>query len=501
MSARTRVREHRHRDAIAGLGRVLGQRAQVLRQLALLAHQALELHAQLGVGVHEQPPAITINQDLAPFQAPHRELGHAHHRRDVERPRQDRDVRRTRALGRDHGPQPLDRNLRKMRGGQVIPDQDAAIGKLVLAAIGRQQVRQHAATQIAHIRRPLAQVRVLHVLEYPHALTHRVAQSRRGPLPITDARLGLVHQRVGTQQHQVGIEQHLLVRPQGLAHALLQVLDLGAGLRHRLPEMLQFVIHPGAFAIRDGVHVRQAVGHHGPANGHARRAGNAGGLDVHMPDQRGLGGDLVVELGIGDRPGQLRRQGDQEGDMLVIELARLVLLHDQYAQQAALVDDRDPQKREEVFLAGLREITKTRVVLSAVKVDRLGPRGDQTHQTLRRIHLDLPNGLLAQTLRGHQHQAPRLRRLQVDRTDIDLQRRLHPRNDDMQRFEEIRGTVHFLHHTAQDLEHRGLLRDRQREDTGERGWGWAGPRRPERRARACSSSGNISGTSSHSARR
>lgn len=43
---------------------------------------------------------------------------------------------------------------------------------------------------------------------------------------------------------------------------------------------------------------------------------------------------------MGDHPGQLRTHGHEEGFFTFIELAALFLLDDQYADNAAVVDDR-----------------------------------------------------------------------------------------------------------------------------------------------------------------
>ncbi len=197
---------HRDDHAVLGGGRFQSQVSQPLGQLPLLVHQPLEFLAQLSTGLEEDLAPVAVDDHFHAVHAPHRQVGDTHHRGDAHGPGQDGHVGGTRAPGRDQARQALHGDLGQLGGGQILADQNGALGEVLGLALAGLQVGEDAPPDVAQVRGPLPQVRVVHVIEGAGALADRVAQGRLGPAARLDAFDGAQHQTVTAEHHHVGVE-------------------------------------------------------------------------------------------------------------------------------------------------------------------------------------------------------------------------------------------------------------------------------------------------------
>ena len=154
-----------------------------------------------------------------------------------------------------------------------------------------------------------------------------------------------------------------------------------------------------------------------------------------------------------DGTGQLGRQGDEKGGVVVAETALLQLLDHQHAEQLAVLGDGDPQEGVIALLPSDRKILVAGVVGGVVHVDGLCTLGHQAHQALRKAESHRESGLRVEPLGGHQHQLTPAGGHQIHRTDIDLEGPFHPLDDDVQDPRQAVGGIDLLYDAAQDIQH------------------------------------------------
>lgn len=156
---------------------------------------------------------------------------------------------------------------------------------------------------------------------------------------------------------------------------------------------------------------------------------------------------------MGDNAGELRAHGHEEGFFTLIKLAAFLLLNDQHADDAAVVNDRRPEERRVALFTGLGEVTVARVIRGVFEVQGFFTRADQADQTFVGCHADFTDRALVQALGGHQHEAVGLWIKQVDRADLAAHGLFDAQHNNPQRRLEILGGVNFLDDLAQRIEH------------------------------------------------
>jgi hypothetical protein len=172
--------------------------------------------------------------------------------------------------------------------------------------------------------------------------------------------------------------------------------------------------------------------HPGLADRHPRRAGDAAHEKILLIGGLAQGIDLPAGLGMADGAGELGRQGDEKGGVIVPESPLFQLLDHQYTEQLAVLGDGDPQKGVIALLPGDRKIFVSGVIGGVVHIDGLGTLGHQTDQAFCKAETHGETGLGVEPLGGHQHQLTLTGGDQIHRTDIDLEGPFHPLDNDVQ---------------------------------------------------------------------
>ena len=221
---------------MAAVERVGRLQAQALQLLALELELRL-LQPVLGehrpVGVDDDDVRVTVDdQDLAVADHPARVV-RRHHRRHVEPARDDRGVRRRPAEVGQERAVAVRLELDDVRGRQVVGDED----RLFLGGRRRQRARaahqplQHALDHLHDVRAPLAQVRILDLVELLDQHRHLLGQRPLGVAALLgDDLLRHLGERGVVEDHPVHVEERAELAG-----------DVLAG--HRPVQRLQFLLH------------------------------------------------------------------------------------------------------------------------------------------------------------------------------------------------------------------------------------------------------------------
>ena len=102
----------------------------------------------------------------------------------------------------------------------------------------------------------------------------------------------------------------------------------------------------------------------------------------------------------GDHLGEHHRRGLQRLDLFLDIVTLGAILHHQHAERVAGAQDRNAKERVVDFLAGFRAVGKCRMALGVRQVQRGGLAGDQTDQSLMRVHDGLVYRLAVQAFGG-----------------------------------------------------------------------------------------------------
>ena len=320
----------------------------------------------------------------------------ARDRRDVQRPGEDRDMRRRAAgLGAEaHHLRPVQRG--GVRRREVLGDEDGPLGDVRLLPTLPGHLLQDALADVAHVRRALGEQLVLQPGEPVRVGGVGPPPGERRALALVDRARGDVEQVRVAQDLPVRGEDHRLVRVGVLPEPVLQGLELDHGPVEGLVEQAAFlvpvggvlldldvlVVHPqdppDAEAGR-GRHSQQQVrilGAPGRSRRGRGRSGNHGG-------PRGLrdGDDAFLPQAlpesVGDLLDRLRGVRTARDDL---DLVALVDLHTHDGHHALRVRLVVPPFEPDVALVLLREVRqhgrRTRVQAGRVRDDdRVGGHG------------------------------------------------------------------------------------------------------------------------------
>jgi len=222
--------------ALGGDAGLRGKLAQARAQLLLLARQPQELLAHLARGLDVEPPAVAVDDDLAPLEALDGELGHAHHGGDAERAGEDGHVRGARAVGGDDRRQTARGHLPEVGGRDLLAHQHRALGPVAALAPRRLELGEDAPAEVAHVRGPLPEVGVVHGVEDARVLLDGLAQGARRPAPGADALDGVGDEAVAREHQDVGVEEGAVLGPELRPEARLELAELLGDRGHRLAE-------------------------------------------------------------------------------------------------------------------------------------------------------------------------------------------------------------------------------------------------------------------------
>ena len=282
---------------------------------------------------------------------------------------------------------------------------------------------------------------------------HHHAQGALGPVPLADLRDHLGGQGVAVEHAQVDVEQRLLLGAQALLGALGKITDFLAHPHQGLIEQSDLRVNVLHFPVRHRGQVGFRKQQHRLADGRAGGAGLAvidGGqflVGVELFEQRAGG------VGVGDHRRELRRDGDQEGLLALVETARVALLHHQDAEHVTVVHHRHAEEGVEGVFAGFRQVMEFRVREGVFQVDGLLAQAHLPHQTLGKPQADPADRLALEALGGHQHVTLFAVVAKVDGTHLGAHGIAHALGHQIQSGRDVRRVVHFLHDAAQGIEH------------------------------------------------
>ena len=135
----------------------------------------------------------------------------------------------------------------------------------------------------------------------------------------------------------------------------------------------------------------------------------------------------------------------------------VALLHNQYAQQISLMNDRRSEKGIKRFLAEAFYPLELRVGTRVIEVERLFPRRDPAHETLIEGQSKLTDLVFVQALRRAKNQFLRRLIVEINSAHVGLHRGPDLRHDQHQRIFQRIGRIHVLDKTSKHLEHYRLL--------------------------------------------
>ena len=169
-----------------------------------------------------------------------------------------------------------------------------------------------------------------------------LAQRALRPLAAADAAAHLTRDRGVVEHAHVRVEQREFFRRQRRFELFANIEDVVAHRGDRAIEQHQFDRHVVGFAVRHALEDRRGMNDDGGADADAGRAGHADEARVHalrrtVAEVR----DVTGGLGVRNDAGQLRRQRHEKRFLALVEAAPVALLHDEHAEYAALLDDRD----------------------------------------------------------------------------------------------------------------------------------------------------------------
>ena len=203
------VDPQRHAVAVRGDARQLAQGVEALGQLAFFFNYVGVLLAQHVAGVGVDLTVVAVDDHLDAVDLGVRQVNQAHHGRDAHGTGQNRHVGVTRTQYRNQAHQLAFRHFAKHGRGQLFTDQNGVVGVDHGLLVIVLQIGQQAAPEVTHVRRPLAQVVVVHQFETVDVISHHLTQRALGPLTGLDHIFDFAAQRGVVEHHQVHVEQRL----------------------------------------------------------------------------------------------------------------------------------------------------------------------------------------------------------------------------------------------------------------------------------------------------
>ena len=194
------------------------------------------------------------------------------------------------------------------------------------------------------------------------AITWRSAPCAHWPVAMRPA--DLAAEGVVVEHVQVGVEERRAPAARGRRRASRRAPRCRAHVRERRVRRARARRRRPRRRGRAPHRDSPAEHHARRCRGRRRRAGHAVEARVGALGARRARPCLVARaggLGVGDDAGELRRQRDQERLLRLVEAARGLLLHDQHAEDATLMDDRHAEEGVERLLADLGQVVIGRV--------------------------------------------------------------------------------------------------------------------------------------------
>ena len=261
--------------AVLRHARQAAQTVQLAREILFFGEELAVGVVQQGVGVEEDVAVVAVHDHGLAFHGVDRHVLGAHYGGDAQGVGDDGAVGIARAPQGNDAAQLLHRQLRHHRRRHLLGDQHDVRRVVGFPCAHLLQVGEHPLAELAHVRRALAQVGVLHALEVRRLFEGRLLEGALGGLSMLNALADVAGERGVVEHVQIGVEQFLLLRAQGLRHLFVDALDVLPGVLDGALEGGQLEVHVFGFLLRDQLQARHGQHHESRAEADARHAGNA----------------------------------------------------------------------------------------------------------------------------------------------------------------------------------------------------------------------------------
>ena len=172
---------------------------------------------------------------------------------------------------------------------------------------------------------------------------------------------------------------------------------------------------------------------HGLAHGNARGAGHAGENRVSgLLSRRTQAFDRACRLRKGDDRRELSRQRDEEGLFTLVEASTFALLHHQYPEHCAVMNDRHAKEGVKFLITGVLQIKEARVLRGVTQIDRFGMLRNQANKTLAGLQAYAAHRFGLEALRGHQYVGAHVGVEQIDRAHLCAERGTYARDNQLE---------------------------------------------------------------------
>ena len=449
-------RVHPQRDALI-VGRHAGQTAQRLEiaiDLVVLVGDLAKATQDRRGRIQVDIAVVAVHHDRHVAQARVGKVHGAHDRGNAHGAGEDGHVRIAGAADGNQSGDALPGYLPEHRCGQLLAYEYRLLRVLLVLALLGLEIAEHTLAEIFHIHRALAQVRMLHRLEVTDVFDHDLGERSLGPLAGLDEPGYLAANRRVIQDAQVNVEEGEVFRAELVAQAFRHRFDIDPHPRKGALEGPQLTAAVVALLARYGVEIGHRRHHDGGADADTLRTGDAADTRVDgIALRAAFHGHVARDQRVRDDPGELRRERDQEGLFALVEAPALRLLHHQYAQYVALVNDGHAQESVERLLTDIRQELEVGMLFRILQVDRLFALGDQSHQTFPQGQGRLVDLVRVQPFGCAEHKALQRPIMDIDAADFRPHRHADARDDNAQDAVEGIGRVQFQDNVAQNLEH------------------------------------------------
>ena len=212
--------------AVSCLRRQVSQALEFPVEGPILAVEPLVLPHYFDTRVDVHDTRIPIDDHLVTLAYGLEQVVHSDDRRNLERFRQDRCVRRHPARREHDTLQVPVLHHREIGHRKLIGHQHRVPGQGLLAFFESQQVTQKSPANVSDVERPITQVVVGHVRKSADVLVHDALERRLGSVARLDFRFDPLVERLVLEHHAVHVENRVVEIWQSVEHPPLELAHL-----------------------------------------------------------------------------------------------------------------------------------------------------------------------------------------------------------------------------------------------------------------------------------
>ena len=214
-----------HAVPVTGHGWKVADRLELTVEGSVFPSETLVFTGDLRSWLDVDNPRIPIDDHRITVVNRIEQVEHTHHRRNLERLRQDRRVRGCTPGGERDPAQMLWFDRREIRERQLLGNQDRLALQAVKMVLDAEKISQQSVTDIAHVGRALPQIPIGHPPERPDEILDRPAKRRLRGESLVDMLPDPVEEAPVLEHHPVGVEKLGIDVGKAIRRPLLQVLD------------------------------------------------------------------------------------------------------------------------------------------------------------------------------------------------------------------------------------------------------------------------------------